>query len=399
MDSKDKPFILFILPGPIFYPESQLRVQLELLSNHYRGVVFSTSSSPEPRQFGSFKIELLPFHSSWKVLSHFRLLLHCLKLAFTAKLSKDSIKLIVSYDPLATGVISWITSLASGAKRVVQVNGVYQSAHLYNYQKSRWAGIKVAIFPRIAKFVLNRAHGIKLLFPNQIDDLNINLVDKVVQSYFDFVDIERFYEGASEKCVLFIGHPLHVKGVDILLKAFIEAQKNCPDWRLKILGWFPGDEDKYIRSFTNKYPYIEYHPPVPHEDIPKHMATCGLFVLPSRTEGMGRVLIEAMASRKARLASRVDGIPYVITHDVDGFLFETENQQDLERKLVHLMSSDLLRSRLADAGWTRCRTEFSREKYLGFCKNFYSEIMSGLRVLLCVGIYDRQLLLTAGMYA
>ena len=58
------------------------------------------------------------------------------------------------------------------------------------------------------------------------------------------------------------------------------------------------------------------------------MARCRVFVLPSRTEAMGRVLIEAMAMGKTCIASAVDGIPHYVRDEDTGLLFRSGDAAD-----------------------------------------------------------------------
>jgi glycosyltransferase involved in cell wall biosynthesis len=181
--------------------------------------------------------------------------------------------------------------------------------------------------------------------------------ERVVRVIPTVLDLTGFEPGSEEKIVLFVGHPFWLKGVDVLIEAFKSISKRYPDWELKILGWFP--DKALLENAIGGHARITVHPPVFRTDLPQHVRSCGIFVLPSRAEAMGRVLVEAMACGKPRIGSNVGGIPTVIEHGVDGLLFQPGNVEDLAHALDTLMNDPDLRRRLGAAGLARVRVQFS----------------------------------------
>lgn len=68
------------------------------------------------------------------------------------------------------------------------------------------------------------------------------------------------------------------------------------------------------------------------------MQWCDLVVIPSKYEGFGNVAIEALSQGAMVLASTTGGLPEIIQHGENGFLFEKENEEDLYDKLFMLYS-------------------------------------------------------------
>ena len=124
------------------------------------------------------------------------------------------------------------------------------------------------------------------------------------------------------------------------------------------------------------HPKIYHQPPVYFDEMPAHMSSAAIFALPSRTEAMGRVLLEAAACRVARLGSNIGGIPSVLKDGVDGLLFESENIDDLAEKLSTLMGDEALRERLAEAAYKRAGEEFDGRKYFESCNAFYLDVIN-----------------------
>jgi glycosyltransferase involved in cell wall biosynthesis len=130
-----------------------------------------------------------------------------------------------------------------------------------------------------------------------------------------------------------------------------------------------------LNDSIDGHPRIYHHKPVPYEEMPEHIGSCGMFVLPSRSEAMGRVLIEAMAAGKPRIGSNIEGIPSVINDGIDGLLFQTENVDALAEKMDVLMSNPELRQKLGKAGELRAKQEFTKSKYFNNLINFYNEVL------------------------
>ncbi|MGH9209395.1 MAG: glycosyltransferase [Acidimicrobiales bacterium] len=93
------------------------------------------------------------------------------------------------------------------------------------------------------------------------------------------------------------------------------------------------------------------------DDVFELLPGFDVFVLSSRFEGLPIALLEAMASGVAPVATRVGGIPEVITDGVDGWLVEPGDPGALATRLTKLLADDEGRASLADAARMRA-TDF-----------------------------------------
>jgi glycosyltransferase involved in cell wall biosynthesis len=100
------------------------------------------------------------------------------------------------------------------------------------------------------------------------------------------------------------------------------------------------------------------------EKVPSLLSQCSLFVLPSRSEGMPRVLFEAMASRKPIITSRVSGIPYYMKHEDTALLFDSEDVNGLALAMRTLISDRKLADRLANNGYRYVWMHLSEELHV-----------------------------------
>jgi len=369
--------IMVILAGPTYDPDASLKARFEILSERYRGVVITTASQLESKRYKNFDVLFSYFSNDKKLASIFQQFMLCQRVMTEARRGGQPFDLIVCYDPLKTGLMARVLSKVMRTALVVEVNGVYQSPSEYVDLPKARAFLKRFFYTQIENLVLSGANGIKLLFPSQLDGLSFNRRDKTILSYFNYVDMERFSPAESKKYALFVGFPFFRKGVDLLIEAYTALATKYPDWELKIIGWFSDEEMALVRQAQARCSQIVYHPPVKHSEMPGYMSQSAFLVLPSRSEAMGRVLIEAMACAKPRLGARVDGIPEYIRHGDDGLLFDCGDARDLQAKLDQLMASDELRRRLGEGAYQRYRADFSRERFLSLTAQLYDAAIAG----------------------
>jgi glycosyltransferase involved in cell wall biosynthesis len=364
-----KKNILFISPGPTYRPHSELyQSRYKELSKDFRGYIFTTSSTAEIIQIGDFVYKSMNYsNSKIRILKFY---FFCIWNAVKG----ERFDLVTTYDPLSSGIIGLIISCLHRCKFAPEVNGVYTSpSEWLDNAESIETKIKKTLYPIIMHFVFRYADGIILLFKGQIEPFSKIVNGKIIHDFHCFVPIESFHNLREDKEVLFVGFPFKRKGVDILIEAFKKIAPLYPEWKLKILGWLNKDE---LEKAIDGHQQIYYHKPVPNYEMPEHIGSCSILVLPSRSEAMGRVLVEAMAAEKPRIGSNVDGIPTVIHNGVDGLLFESENVDDLAGKLNRLMNDSELRHRLGKAGKMRAKYEFTKEAYIYNLTNFYNAVLA-----------------------
>lgn len=364
--------LLLISPGPHYWLDSVWGWRLNEMSAWAEGAVVSTTTDSSVRSIGSFELAMVHSVSGKGLMVSLKLMLRIIALAWSNKYD-----LVVTYDPLKSGLLGLLASRLASCPLVVEVNGVYTSPYVYSGLSPFKVSIRKWLMPKIMAFTLGKASGIKLLFDTQIDVFKGRLKNPVIRRFPDIVYTERFHNIEDKKEILCIGHPFHLKGMDILVRAFLSISDRHPDWTLKLLGWFVDQEE--VKGCTGNHPRILVHKAVPVDEVPEHIGRCGIFVLPSRTEAMGRVLVEAMAAGKARIGANVDGIPTVIEDGVDGMLFASQDVDSLASCLEKLITNDDLRRMLGQAGAARALREFTPQIYLANARQFYLDVLSAGR--------------------
>lgn len=178
---------------------------------------------------------------------------------------------------------------------------------------------------------------------------------------------------SAEPLVLSVGRLVEQKGVDYLLRAFALFSREHSTARLLIAG--KGPQEAHLRrlranlGIADKVVFAGY---ISDSLLPFYYAASDIFVLPSLWEPFGMVLLEAMASGKAVIASRTGGVPEVVGDA--GLLVPPRDVSALARALSTLASDATLRKKLGALGCARARRYFSWDKIAKDLDNFYRTI-------------------------
>jgi glycosyltransferase involved in cell wall biosynthesis len=155
---------------------------------------------------------------------------------------------------------------------------------------------------------------------------------------------------AKRKHILTIGKYEHKKGHDILLGALQLLLERGVDAQVTIIGGTGPALEATRGAAATFADRVRILVDVPHDRIPEYMQEADVFVLPSRVEPFGIALLEAGAAGLPVVASRVGGIPELITDDRTGRLVEPDDPARLAAAVESLLSDAALADRLA-AAW------------------------------------------------
>ena len=309
-----------------------------------------------------------------KILTHICFVIFAVYQAVKWSRNVKKIDYIITYDPFSAGFIGWIISLLTKAKLVVEVNGNYGERKTWGADRGNLVGkIKYHYCQFAAPFIINRCYGVKLLYKDQLVPFSRPIKNTNICVFHDFVPVSDLTpSGAKDDYILFLGRPWYGKGVDLLIKAYNEIC-HLHSGYLKIVGHFPPQDLTFLNELKGDNDKISIEPAVFYEQAQELIDRCDFLVLPSRTEAMGRVLLEAMAHKKALIGSTADGIPTYITHGENGLLFESGNWRELAKVLGQVVSDDDLNARMAENGYNRVFRELSEAAYLKNYKEFLGE--------------------------
>lgn len=171
------------------------------------------------------------------------------------------------------------------------------------------------------------------------------------------------------------------KGHEVLLKAFRGIREMRNRAKLVIVG--EGYLAERLRALVDEFHlngavvFTGFQ-----DDVAPTIAAFDVAVLPSLFEGMGRVVLEAMAMSKPVVASRVGGIPDLVEHGVTGFLVSPGNVDELERHIAAILDNPLLGREMGLQGRKKISNRFSAAAMVDSIERVYRDLLSRKGVLL-----------------
>jgi glycosyltransferase involved in cell wall biosynthesis len=165
-----------------------------------------------------------------------------------------------------------------------------------------------------------------------------------IECYLEFSDYDVFADTPivpppEHPRVLFIGMLERFKGVDVLVRAWSDVISKIPDAELTIVG--AGSLSRELRrSVANSglERSISMIDPVPQKELCSLLDQASSLVLPSRSEGLGRVVLESMARARPVVGSSVGGIPELIEDGCTGWLVAPGDPAALSAVLISVLS-------------------------------------------------------------
>jgi len=171
-----------------------------------------------------------------------------------------------------------------------------------------------------------------------------------------------------------VGWLLPIKGPMYLLGAMCEVWKKYPNTILVYVG--KGDLEGELRQeasrmgASEKVRFLGWR-----DDIHEILPVLDIFVLPSLNEGMGRVLVEAMAAGRPLVASNVGGIPDLIYQGENGFLVPPADPKALARELFFLISNPGKRREMGERG-RRMAVRFGTDSMVQKIDQLYLDVLA-----------------------
>ena len=203
-----------------------------------------------------------------------------------------------------------------------------------------WKGNVISYFQKLDRFVVLNENAVK-----EWPELN-NV--KMIPDPLPLKQMSR--SNLQSKRIVTIGRYAYEKGYDYLLKIWSVVEKKCPDWQLNVYAM--GDPTPYVKlmddlSIDKKRCHLNSSV-VDVEDVYKNSA---ILVQPSRTEGFGLVLVEAMACGLPVVAFDCENGPRsIITDGEDGLLIPAYDIEKFSERMVLLMNDEPLRRKMGERG-------------------------------------------------
>jgi glycosyltransferase involved in cell wall biosynthesis len=162
----------------------------------------------------------------------------------------------------------------------------------------------------------------------------------------------------GDPVVLYAGRLVLVKGVDVLLKAFATLTSHHPSAKLYLAGSGPLELPlKKLCKDLMVSRNVVFLGHVSHNKLKSLYRSCEVFVIPSDAEFMSISLLEAMASRRAVIASDIAAME-VIENGRNGLAFPRRDFKALAHHLLTLADDRAFRKKLSDEAYVTVKKKF-----------------------------------------
>ncbi|MBN1155701.1 glycosyltransferase [candidate division KSB1 bacterium] len=252
-------------------------------------------------------------------------------------------------------------------------SGVGQPRHIYSYRTAmKYVKKIVSVSDAVKKFLIEER----------------NIPESKITTIRYGIDIDKYRktDGSKKRSELgyendtfLIGVVARLssqKGHTYLLDAIPDIIRDFPKARFIFIGDGP-----LRQELEEKSRHLELDEVVTflgsRTDVPELLNSLDMFVLPSLYEGLPNVVLEAMASQKAIVATAVDGTPEAIIHEQSGLLVQPREPEQLALAIKRIMGDRDLKNRLELGARSRAEKEFSLKGQVKKFENLYEELMNG----------------------
>lgn len=212
----------------------------------------------------------------------------------------------------------------------------------------------------------------------------VTIYNAVDLAAYEGTDDRRTEIGAGTRPIVgFVGQIVPRKGVQTLIRAFRAVVDRRPDAWLVLVGCAPPGETEYEAACRATAAELGLEPNVRwigyRRDVPAWMRTFDLFALPTRSEPFGKVVVEAMAASRPVVATRVGGIPEIVTGPELGTLIEPDAEGPLADAILGFLSNPARARAVAEAGRRDAHARFSMTTMMGRLQDLYDDVLAGRR--------------------
>lgn len=274
---------------------------------------------------------------------------------------------LVCQGPLTEGLIGIVLKFLFHKELIIEIHGDWQEGPFLN-RKRLFAPFLKKMVPLIANFSFARADKIRGVAEYFLRDLRKKYPNKKYFVFPTYSDLDIFLQEervSFQKYISTVAVLSPIKNIETLIEAFAKLSSKFSNFQLVIAG--DGSSREKLQATSYKLQVTDrvvFTGKVSPEAVKNIMKDCFVFVLPSLSEGLPRVLLEAMALAKPVIASNVGGIPEVVRNGENGFLIEQKDVSALTTKLEYLLNHPEAAKRMGEAGQSLVRKKFSNEQYI-----------------------------------
>lgn len=226
----------------------------------------------------------------------------------------------------------------------------YQQVTRPAYRNANWV---IALSPHMREMALQSGAAAErvVVIPNGIDPAEIGLGDTRAVS-------SRVPTGRLE--LLYVGRLSVEKGVDVLIDAAALLAERGVGFRLRIAGG--GAEEQHLRSLVAQSKLdllVEFLGPVPRLQLGALYRSADVVCVPSRSDPLPTVVLEAMAAGVAVVGSEVGGIPFMVRDGETGWIVSRDDPKALADVFAAVSNNPAILAEMGLAVWREAIRRFN----------------------------------------
>ncbi|HLV37699.1 MAG TPA: glycosyltransferase [Spirillospora sp.] len=262
------------------------------------------------------------------------------------------VEVLIAHDPYIGAAAALAKNLARLLGRrvglVVETRGDLEQG-LFMQRTVRFKGLWRALMRLAGGYALRHADALRAVSASSRQQIQALAPDKPLVQFMSWTDSTAFTEVVPEKppsqrCdIVYSGVLVLRKGVHVLLDAFARIHPQLAPAHLWLIGKAANaDYAAKLREqvarlgLTDSVTFVDH---LPQAELAQYMARARVFVLPTYSEGLPKVVIEAMLCGTPVVASAVDGIPEIVQDGVQGYLVPPGDVDALADRLLHVFHS------------------------------------------------------------
>ncbi|MFB3853236.1 MAG: glycosyltransferase [Vicinamibacterales bacterium] len=278
-------------------------------------------------------------------------------------------EVVHAHDPHAVAVAALAGRLAGSGARPVLVASRRVDFHVRGNAFSRLKYREVDLFVAASDAIR------RMLIDDGIPEAGVVTVHEGIDvarvQAVEPASVHSAFNLLPGKVVGCIGALVPHKGHRYLIEAAPRVLQHAPDARFIVLGegeLRPALERRIAELGLREHVVL----PGFRNDVLALLKSFDVFVMSSVTEGLGTSLLDAMAARRAIVATHAGGIPEVVEDGLTGLLVPPADSAALAASILKLLSDEDLRSRLAREGERRVRERFNVDRMVDATLEAYS---------------------------
>jgi phosphatidyl-myo-inositol dimannoside synthase len=248
----------------------------------------------------------------------------------------------------------------------------------------RWVKKKLPIFMPLLKFAIKKSDAVTAISTYTANEIfEIAPTNITIIPFGAAVTVSNQMAIAKDnrtKNILFVGRLVERKGVKYLIEA-IELVNRTTEASLTIVG--EGSEKCNLEALVKEKGLVDkvnFTGKITQAQLEDFYGNCDIFALPAitdskgDTEGLGVVLLEAMAYRKPVIGSELGGIPDIIKNGLNGLLVPEKDSAKLAEAILQILQKPEMAKRFGEAGLQFVNANFSWDKIINDIKQLYLQV-------------------------